>query len=184
MLTAQNGLEQLFNQLTRPKLRALLDECYRDTSYLLDDDDYAEAEELDIVRKRFQRAWEGLVDGYKVGLAILQNTMPAGADISGRPDGPQLSNTLQSHGADASETMGEDGDLYGIHRGMSARCSLVSCEATADTTARCDQVRSRYSRDCELSFDADELWRRPGEVYAIAADRDGIEHGPGELFDI
>jgi hypothetical protein len=51
-----------------------LDECYRDTSYLLDDDDYAEAEELDIVRKRFQRAWEGLVDGYKVGLAVIQNT--------------------------------------------------------------------------------------------------------------
>ena len=58
----------MFNQLTRPKLRGLLDDCYRDTTYLLDDDSFAEAEEVDIVRKRFQRNWDGLVDGYKVNL--------------------------------------------------------------------------------------------------------------------
>lgn len=63
-------MEQLFNQLTRPRLRGLLDDCYKDTTYLLDDDDYAEAEEGDLVRKRFQRAWEGLVDGYKVCLCL------------------------------------------------------------------------------------------------------------------
>lgn len=39
---------------------------YRDVSYQLDDDTFAEAEELDIVRKRFIRAWEILIDGYKV----------------------------------------------------------------------------------------------------------------------
>lgn len=62
----QGGLELLFNQLTRPRLRAVLDECYKDTSYLLDEDGFAEAEEMDIIRKRFQRGWDGLVDGYKV----------------------------------------------------------------------------------------------------------------------
>ncbi|WVR05978.1 hypothetical protein IAU60_003006 [Kwoniella sp. DSM 27419] len=62
------GLEQLFNQLTRPRLRGLLDDCYKDVSYLLDDDAFAEAEESDLVRKRFIRAWEGMVDGYRDSL--------------------------------------------------------------------------------------------------------------------
>ncbi|EIW72587.1 hypothetical protein TREMEDRAFT_70757 [Tremella mesenterica DSM 1558] len=63
--SCRSGLEQLFNQLTRPKLRSVLDECYKDVSYLLDDDGFAEAEEMDLVRKRFIRVWEGLVDGYR-----------------------------------------------------------------------------------------------------------------------
>jgi hypothetical protein len=62
---ARTGMEQLFNQLTRPRLRPLLDECYRDISYLLDEDSFADAEEQDIVRHRFSRSWEGVVDGYK-----------------------------------------------------------------------------------------------------------------------
>lgn len=66
LIMVQNGLDTLFNQLTKPRLRSLLDDVYRDVSYQLDDDTFAEAEELDIVRKRFIRAWESLVDGYKV----------------------------------------------------------------------------------------------------------------------
>ncbi|WVF70902.1 hypothetical protein IAT40_005697 [Kwoniella sp. CBS 6097] len=64
----KTGLEQLFNQLTRPRLRGLLDDCYKDVTYLLDEDTFAEAEETDLVRKRFVRAWEGLVAGYKDSL--------------------------------------------------------------------------------------------------------------------
>jgi hypothetical protein len=64
--SSQAGLEQLFNQLTRPRLRNLLDECYKDVSYTLDEDSFAEAEDMDIVRKRFVRAWETLLDGYRV----------------------------------------------------------------------------------------------------------------------
>jgi hypothetical protein len=45
-----------------------LDDIYRDVSYNLDEDTFAEAEDLDIVRKRFIRAWEQLVDGYRVCL--------------------------------------------------------------------------------------------------------------------
>jgi hypothetical protein len=52
--------------LTKPRLRSLLDEIYRDVTYNLDDDSFAEAEDLDIVRKRFIRSWESLVDGYRV----------------------------------------------------------------------------------------------------------------------
>jgi len=67
---ARTGMERLFNQLTRPRLRPLLDECYRDVSYVLDEDKFADAEEQDIVRRRFGRAWESVVDGYKVGNSL------------------------------------------------------------------------------------------------------------------
>ncbi|KAI0270779.1 COG4-domain-containing protein [Russula aff. rugulosa BPL654] len=63
--TLRVGVEQLFNQLLRPKLRTLLADVYKDVSYVLDDDAYAAAEYQDVVRKRFIRAWEGLAEGYK-----------------------------------------------------------------------------------------------------------------------
>src|ERR1700730_8158488 len=62
----QAGIEQLFNQLLRPKLRTLINDIYRDVSYVLDDEGYAQAEYHDVVLKRFVKAWEGLVNGYKV----------------------------------------------------------------------------------------------------------------------
>lgn len=67
MLTSpQAGIEQLFNQLLRPKLRMFIPDVYKDVTYVLDDDSYAAAEYNDVVRKRFIKAWEGLVEGYKV----------------------------------------------------------------------------------------------------------------------
>jgi len=62
----QVGVEQLFNQLMRPKLRTLIPDVFKDVSYILDEDSYATAEHQDLVRKRFVKTWEGLVDGYKV----------------------------------------------------------------------------------------------------------------------
>jgi hypothetical protein len=59
-------VEQLFNQLVRPKLRTLLFDIYKDVSFVLDDDAYSIAEHQELVRKRFTKAWEGVVDGYKV----------------------------------------------------------------------------------------------------------------------
>jgi hypothetical protein len=64
--TLRVGVEQLFNQLLRPKLRTLLADVYKDVSYVLDDDAYATAEYQDVVRKRFIKAWGGLAEGYKV----------------------------------------------------------------------------------------------------------------------
>jgi hypothetical protein len=52
----QSGLEELFNQLIRPRLRALLQDVYKDQTYLLDEDGYAVAESNDLVRKRFVKA--------------------------------------------------------------------------------------------------------------------------------
>ncbi|TFK55321.1 COG4-domain-containing protein [Heliocybe sulcata] len=62
--TLRAGIEQLFNQLMRPKLRTFLLDIYRDVSYVLDEEGYNQAEYQDVVRKRFVKAWEGLVEGY------------------------------------------------------------------------------------------------------------------------
>ncbi|XP_006458408.1 hypothetical protein AGABI2DRAFT_115438 [Agaricus bisporus var. bisporus H97] len=61
----RSGIEQLFNQLLRPKLRNFIPEVYNNVSYQLDEDGYTASEYQDIVRKRFVKTWEGLVDGYK-----------------------------------------------------------------------------------------------------------------------
>lgn len=68
-MSTQWGTEQLFNQLARPRLRSLVVDVYKDVSYVLEEDSFAAAEYQDIVRKRFVRAWEGLVDGFKVRAA-------------------------------------------------------------------------------------------------------------------
>lgn len=72
----QAGIEQLFNQLMRPKLRNLVQDVYTNMSYALDEDGYAQAEYQDLVRKRFVKAWEGLVEGYKVRVATVLPAAP------------------------------------------------------------------------------------------------------------
>ncbi len=49
-------IEHLFTQLTAPRLRGLLHETYRDTSYVLDDESYSLAESNDLVRRRFTKS--------------------------------------------------------------------------------------------------------------------------------
>ncbi|KAM0754435.1 COG4-domain-containing protein [Meredithblackwellia eburnea MCA 4105] len=61
----KSGLDHLFNQLLRPRLRPILTDVYKDVSYILDEDAYAEAEYRDDVRKRFIKAWENLLSGYR-----------------------------------------------------------------------------------------------------------------------
>ncbi|KAG8217409.1 COG4-domain-containing protein [Butyriboletus roseoflavus] len=65
--TLRAGIDQLFNQLMRPRLRSLIPDVYKDVSYVLNEDGYATTEYQDIVRKRFVKVWEGLTDGYKLG---------------------------------------------------------------------------------------------------------------------
>jgi hypothetical protein len=62
---ARSGLEQFFGQAIRPRLRPLLDECYRDVTYALGEDAFADAEDQDLVRRRFVRGWESLMDGFR-----------------------------------------------------------------------------------------------------------------------
>ncbi|KIM48961.1 hypothetical protein M413DRAFT_59758 [Hebeloma cylindrosporum] len=67
--TLRSGLEQLFNQLLRPKFRNFIPDIYKDISYVLDEDGYSTADYQDLARKRFIKAWEILVDGYKDALS-------------------------------------------------------------------------------------------------------------------
>ncbi|CED83209.1 Golgi transport complex COD1 protein [Phaffia rhodozyma] len=64
-VTLKASLDQLFNQLVRPRLRAFIEDCYKGVTYTLDEDSYAEAEFQDVVRKRFARGWDALVEGYR-----------------------------------------------------------------------------------------------------------------------
>ncbi|KAH8923093.1 COG4-domain-containing protein [Atractiella rhizophila] len=59
------GVNQLFNQLVRPKLRTLMSDCYKDVSYELDEDGHSEAEFQDLVRKRFVKGWEQLINVFR-----------------------------------------------------------------------------------------------------------------------
>ncbi|KAF9002038.1 COG4 transport protein-domain-containing protein [Cyathus striatus] len=59
------GIEQLFNQLIRPKLRNLIPELYKDVTYVLDDDGYITSDHHDLVRRRFVKTWDQLMNGYK-----------------------------------------------------------------------------------------------------------------------
>jgi conserved oligomeric Golgi complex subunit 4 len=67
----------------RPKLRTLITDIYKDVSYVLDDDGYSMAEYQDVVRKRFVKAWESLVDGYKVGLLLCHPNIAASCNRTG-----------------------------------------------------------------------------------------------------
>ncbi|KAL0578446.1 Golgi transport complex subunit 4 [Marasmius crinis-equi] len=67
--TVRVGVEQLFNQLVRPKLKTFINEIYKDISYVLDDEGYSNAEYNDLVRKRFVKKWEQLTEGYKDALS-------------------------------------------------------------------------------------------------------------------
>lgn len=69
LISLQSGIEQLFNQLLRPKLRNFIPEIFKDITYVLDEDGYSTADYHDLARKRFIKTWESLVDGYK---AIIQ----------------------------------------------------------------------------------------------------------------
>lgn len=58
----RHGVDAIFGALVRPKLRQLVLDIYREISYTLDEDSYAESEYADAVRKRFIRQWDALVD--------------------------------------------------------------------------------------------------------------------------
>ncbi|QRV99764.1 COG4 transport domain-containing protein [Ceratobasidium sp. AG-Ba] len=61
----KTGIDNLFTQLVKPRLRSLIPEIYRDVTYVLDDAGYSSAEHDDAVRKRFVRGWGEVVGTYK-----------------------------------------------------------------------------------------------------------------------
>lgn len=84
--STQVGLEQFFGQLIRPRLRPLITDCYKDVNYLLDEEAYAEAEFQDLVRKRFVRSWEALLEGYRVRRPAFTAMITMNVDSSAAQD--------------------------------------------------------------------------------------------------
>ena|SRR5882757_4899670 len=105
----------------RPKLRTLIVDVYRDVSYALDDDGYTAAEYQDIVRKRFVKAWEGLIDGYKVGLyGTGLHLAPATKQSVGHFHRVELQTVLRPRVGCDSEALGKGGAQFEVYRGTSS----------------------------------------------------------------
>ena len=71
----QSGIDQLFNQLVRPRLRTMISDIYKDVSYVLDEESYSTSEYHDVVRKRFVKYWEETFDSFRVRLWSLAGSM-------------------------------------------------------------------------------------------------------------
>ena len=57
-------MEQIFNQLIRPRLRQFIPDLFKDLSYVLTEDSYSSND--DIFMRRFVKGWEVQMDGFKV----------------------------------------------------------------------------------------------------------------------
>lgn len=60
-----SGLEQLFGQTLKPRVRPLFQEAYRDVKYVLDEDEYNEADANDLFVRRFTQGFSKLIDIYR-----------------------------------------------------------------------------------------------------------------------
>ncbi|CEL51504.1 Conserved oligomeric Golgi complex subunit 4 OS=Bos taurus GN=COG4 PE=2 SV=1 [Rhizoctonia solani AG-1 IB] len=61
----KTGIDNLFSQLVKPRLRSLIPDVYRDVTYVLDESSYSAAEHDDAVKKRFVKGWGEVVASYK-----------------------------------------------------------------------------------------------------------------------
>ncbi|CAG8626693.1 46549_t:CDS:10 [Gigaspora margarita] len=61
----QNGLEQLFTQMVKPRIRPILQEAYKDIKYVLSEDEYHEQEANDGFAKRFVSGFDALIQIYQ-----------------------------------------------------------------------------------------------------------------------
>jgi hypothetical protein len=61
----QTGTEALFVQTLKPRVRPLFQDSYKDIKYVLDDDEYAEQEGVDVFVRRFKIGVEAVVDAYQ-----------------------------------------------------------------------------------------------------------------------
>ncbi|CAG8755388.1 2108_t:CDS:2, partial [Racocetra persica] len=61
----QNGLEQLFTQMVKPRIRPILQDAYKDIKYVLSEDEYHEQESNDSFAKRFVSGFDALIQIYQ-----------------------------------------------------------------------------------------------------------------------
>ncbi|KAG8728108.1 hypothetical protein FRC11_011804 [Ceratobasidium sp. 423] len=73
----KTGIDNLFTQLVRPRLRSLIPDVYRDVTYVLDESSYSTAEHDDAVRKRFVKGWGEVVGSYKASDTLTEENYRA-----------------------------------------------------------------------------------------------------------
>ncbi|GBC35118.2 conserved oligomeric Golgi complex subunit 4-like [Rhizophagus irregularis DAOM 181602=DAOM 197198] len=61
----QSGLNELFTQMIKPRIRPILQEAYKDIKYVLDEDEYHEQEADDNFAKRFVTGFDNLIKVYQ-----------------------------------------------------------------------------------------------------------------------
>ncbi|CAG8710570.1 4449_t:CDS:2, partial [Acaulospora morrowiae] len=60
-----SGIEQLFTQMVKPRIRPILQEAYKDIKYVLNEDEYHEQEANDGFSKRFVYGFDSLIQVYQ-----------------------------------------------------------------------------------------------------------------------
>ncbi|OZJ02726.1 hypothetical protein BZG36_04710 [Bifiguratus adelaidae] len=66
----QDGMNLLFSQAIKPKIRPIFQDAYRDIKYVLDEDEYAEADMDDAFVRRFRNGLDRTLTSYKDGLSM------------------------------------------------------------------------------------------------------------------
>lgn len=61
----QGGLEQLMGQIIKPRIRPLFQNAYREVKYVLEEDEYNEADVDELFVKRFRSGFDKLVEIYR-----------------------------------------------------------------------------------------------------------------------
>jgi hypothetical protein len=62
----KSGIQQLFTQLLRPRLRQFMSDVYKDITYVLLEESYSTVEYENPVPKRFIKSWSAMFDVFKV----------------------------------------------------------------------------------------------------------------------
>ncbi|KAI7854030.1 COG4 transport protein-domain-containing protein [Circinella umbellata] len=61
----QSGMEQLMGQILKPRIRPLFQHGYREVKYVLEEDEYNEADVDELFVKRFRSGFDKLIDSYQ-----------------------------------------------------------------------------------------------------------------------
>ncbi|KAI8097538.1 COG4 transport protein-domain-containing protein [Halteromyces radiatus] len=64
----QNGMEQLLGQTIKPRIRPLFQESYREVKYVLEEDEYNEADLDEVFMKRFRHGFDNMINSYRKAL--------------------------------------------------------------------------------------------------------------------
>jgi len=67
----KSSMDQLFNQLIRPRLRTFIPDVFGGMTYVLTEESYSTNESSDLFFRRFVKAWEAQIEGYKKTLLEL-----------------------------------------------------------------------------------------------------------------